>query len=79
MLVELVANFKYLGRPMDQTNNEWPALRAHGDLENTSFIFTGIKGGDYTGYTGTTAMIQPLWDSYSSGLADETQMDVKIR
>ena len=26
-LVEVVANFKYLGRSLDQMNNDWPAVR----------------------------------------------------
>ena len=26
-LVEGVTNFKYMGRPMDQTDNDWPYVR----------------------------------------------------
>ena len=26
-LVEGVENFKYLGRPLDQTDDDWPAVR----------------------------------------------------
>ena len=44
MLVELVANFKYLRRPMDQTNNEWPALRRNVKLWSR---LSGMLGGYY--------------------------------
>ena len=50
MLVEGVANFKYLGSPLDQTDNDWPEMRRNTKGERTVWRSLGEmlrrKGGD---------------------------------